>query len=245
MIGGSISPQELVEYWAEHPSDLPLSTVVKLCVENGYSIPAARLAELETIEAHCGSVVGGSIVLAEPDMPASYRRGASMDDPLVSERGQSGGILADEGASGVFVQGGSDMGRGIAAASLLLAMQVRYRTSDVGFVDWANMIDKCRAAPLYGPGSATAALNPLKDVSVLVLHGVDCYANSRDGAEALGKVLRPRAASDGKTIMTSSVAWPVLGRTVGEASDLRGYLAACVAKSDHRPNVVSLTDERG
>lgn len=242
MTGGSISPQELVEYWTEHPSDLPLSTVVKLCAENGYSIPTERLAELEAIEVRCGSVVRGGIVLSEPDMPASYRKGASMDGPLVSEKSQNGGILADGGAPGVFVQGGSDMGRGIAAASLLLAMQARYRTSDVGFVDWANIIDKCRASPLYGPGSAAAVLNPLKDVSVLVLHGVDCYASSRDGAEALERVLRPRAANGGKTIMTSSVDWPTLGRTIGGARNLRGYLAACIAKDNRKVNVVKIAD---
>lgn len=240
MNGGSISPRELVEYWAGHPSDLSLSTVVRLCTESGYAIPHARLAELEVIDARRNAKTGKDIALIEPDIPVGYRLEASADDPSVIEQSMSGGILADDGASGVLVVGGDDMCRGAAAASLLLAMQARCRTNDVCYVDWANMIDKCRAAPLFGPESVDAALNPLKDVSILVLHGVDAYAGSRDGADALGKVLRSRSANGGKTIMTSSVAWPMLERSVGKGSNLRAYLASCVRGSNSRLNVIEL-----
>lgn len=243
MIGGSIAPRELVEYWVEHPSDFPLTTVIGMCDKNGYAIPAELLAELKEVDARRGSQAGGDVALVEPDIPAGYRKGASMDDPLVSEQGLRGGVLAEDGASGVFVQGGSDMDRGAAAASLLLAMQSRFLVNDVSFIDWADMIDRCRAAPLFGPESVAAALNPLKDVSILALHGVDTYARSRDGAEALEKVLRSRAANGGKTVLTSSIAWPALKRAVGEGSDLYKYLVACIADGDRKVNVVGLTGE--
>lgn len=240
MNGGSISPRELAEYWAEHPSDFPFSTVVRLCAENGYAIPPSRLAELEAIDARRKPKAREGFALVEPDMPAGYRLDASADDPSVIEQSMNGGILADDGASGVLVVGGDDMCRGAAAASLLLAMQTRFRTNDVNYVDWENMIEKCRAAPLFGPDSVDAALNPLKDVSILVLHGVDSYAGCRDGAEALGKVLRSRSANGGKTIMTSSVAWPVLERSVGKSSNLREYLASCIRESNSMLNVIEL-----
>lgn len=240
MNGGSISPRELAEYWAEHPNDFPFSTVVRLCAENGYAIPPSRLAELEAIDARCKSKAREGFELVEPDIPAGYRLEASADDPSVVEQSTNGGILADDGASGVLVVGGDDMCRGAAAASLLLAMQSRHRTNDVYYVDWANMIDRCRAAPLFGPDSVAAALNPLKDVSILALHGVDTYAGSRDGADALEKVLRSRSANGGKTIMTSSVAWPALERAVGKNSGLREHLTSCIRGSNSRPNVIEL-----
>lgn len=240
MVDGSISPRELVEYWVEHPTDLPLSAIIRLCGQNDYAIPSGQLAELEAIDARRNAKAGKGIALVEPDIPVGYRVGATVNDPSVIEQGLSGGILADDGASGVLVVGGDDACRGAAAASLLLAMQTRFRTNDVNYVDWENMIDKCRAAPLFGPESVDAALNPLKDVSILVLHGVDSYAGSRDGAEALEKVLRSRSANGGKTIMTSSVAWPVLERSVGKSSNLREYLASCIRESNSMLNVIEL-----
>ena len=240
MVDSSISPRELVEYWVDHPKDLPLSAIIRLCGQNGYVIPSGRLAELEAIDARRKSKAREGFELVEPDIPAGYRLEASADDPSVIEQSTNGGILSDDGASGVLVVGGDDMCRGAAAASLLLAMQTRHRTNDVYYVDWANMIDRCRAAPLFGPDSVDAALNPLKKVSILALHGVDTYARTRDGADALEKVLRSRSANGGRTIMTSSVAWPALERAVGKNSGLRLYLTSCIRGSNSRPNVIEL-----
>lgn len=245
MIGNYMYPDELVDYWIAHPSDMPLSAVIGLCDKNGYVIPSAQLAELEAIDARRKPKKSDKAApLVEPTIPVGYRRGALVDDSAVIDQSSDGGILAENGAVGVLVEGGDDMDRGAVAASLLLAMQARYRINDVDFTDWADMMDRCRAAPLYGTDSVDAALNPLKDVSVLVLHGVDCYIRSRDGAENLGKVLRSRAANGKKTIMTSSIAWPMLKRTVGEGGDLHGHLAACIARCDRKVNVVRLVSER-
>ena len=237
-------PKELVEYWIAHPNDLPLSAVVDLCVNNGYVIQSEQLVELEAIEARRNPEKSGKATpLVEPAIPVGYRSGASLDDAAVIEQGLDGGILAENGAAGVLVEGGDDMDRGAVAASLLLAMQKLHHTAGVAFVDWGDMIDACRAAPLYGVDSATAALNPLKGVSILVLHGVDYCIRSRDGAENLGKVLRSRSANGNKTIMTSSVSWPMLERTVGPGSDLHRYLASCIARSDRKVNVIRLASE--
>lgn len=220
---------------------MPLATVVSLCANVGYAIPREQLDELKKIDESRGAkTIGKHVALTEPDIPAGYRRGASIDDPAVADQSADGGILAEACAHGVLVEGSSDAERGSVGASLLLALQRSLRTNDLVFIDWADFVDDCRASPLYGPESSSAAIKPLKKASVVVLHGIDYCVENKDGADNLGKVLRARVAGEKTTIMTSATRLPVLLDTVGRDNDLYEYIRKAVAKPDHKPNVIWL-----
>ena len=202
-----ITPGQLDEHYMMFPSDAPRKWRVEHGFEEPESAAPAKKAE-------------------PPEIPAGYGPEKASG---VSELQGTDGILAEKGALGVLVCGGSDVRRGKIAAELLLeACKLNGRLTGA-FVDYPGFLDRCRASPLYGEGSRAAIIAEYKGEGILTLHAIDVAVTDRYGGEALGEILRSRNARRQTTILTARMSWQELERQAAGKRELAEYLEDCIA----------------
>lgn len=240
MHGESVmTPRELIAYWKMNPTFMPLASVLHLA--GRYAVPTEELRELQDIDDRVRGVkTEEARPLVEPAIPSAYRARAGEGLRVIDDQSAEKGIFDDGGASGVLIEGSDDISRGAVAAGLLIAAQKRCMSNSVRFVDWGEVMGKCRSAPLYGDGSKAAILGDIQDSRVAVLHGIDRGIAEKDVWSSLADLLRIRNGNCRTTILTSSVNWPVLKRAAFGKGCLVECLTTCIAFPDERVNVIGL-----
>lgn len=198
-----ITLQELDEYYAQFPEDAPRAWRIDHGLEDARRIAAPILG-----------------------IPPAYLQAYHPDEASVIDLQLTDGILSETGPIGLLITGGTDVRRGRAAA-LLLTQACRGSRAGL-FIDYPDLLDICRSAPLYGPESRSAILSEPKHVAVLVLHALDSAIAQPRSDEPLWQILRQRTASRLTTILTSRMEWREIYTHNADAPELREYLEACL-----------------
>lgn len=214
-----ITLEHLDEYYTAYPSEAPR----KWRIEHGFEEPEnpAPLSKAKP-----------------PAIPAGYLPG----EPSGALGLQGGkGILANGGASGVLISGGSDVKRGRIAAELLMGVYALNEGLRGSFVDYPDLLDRCRASPLYGEESRSVVVVEYKKKDILTLHAIDVAITDRYGSDVLEELLRSRNARRQKTILTTRMLWQEFDRRAMGKPELIEYIENCIAvPGTNKLNILAL-----
>lgn len=212
-----ITPQELDEYYAQYLSDAPRAWRI----DHGF----------ESAPQTAAPILG---------IPPAYLQEFHPDEASVIDLQLTDGILSETGPIGLLITGGTDVRRGGAAALLLTRACGSGRTGL--FIDYPELVDRCRSAPLYGPDSRAAILSEPKHAGVLVIHAVDSAIARRQTDEPLWHLLRLRTASRLTSILTTRMGWRDIHAHQKDAREVGEYLEAClIIPGKDSLNVISLS----